>query len=227
MKFSKEDFKGNRELYLLLLKNGTPMALMNSVTAVGCMAAQGYVNQCGAEYTTAYSVCSKYLNLFMLPALTAGFAASSFVSQNYGAGKTERIRQGVHVCIGIVLIAYVLLGAVMVFLPKQIASFILNELGTIALTAQYMKICGVGLILLNLLFIYRNVVQGMGYPMIPMMSGIAEMVLRIPTIIILLPMLGFRAVAYAEIAAWIGALSLNFGAYVFYSRKLMNSSLNR
>ena len=161
----------------------------------------------------------------MLPALTAGFAISSFVSQNYGAGKTERIKQGVRVCIGVVLIAYILLGTVMVFLPKQIASLMLNEHGTIALTAQYMKICGVGLVLLNLLFIYRNVVQGMGHPMIPMVSGIAEMILRIPTIIVLLPMIGFKATAYAEIVAWIGALSLNFGAYVFYSKMLTNNSI--
>lgn len=211
------------EMNALLLKNGIPMACMNSVTAIGCMVVQGYVNGCGVAYTSAYSVCSKYLNLFMLPSLTAGFAISSFVSQNYGAKRPERIRQGVHVCLWIALISYLSLGAVMVFFSRPLAGLMLNEEETISLAVEYLKICGAALLLVNLLFIYRNCVQGMGYPFIPMLSGIAEMALRIPAIIILLPWIGFRGTAYAEGIAWIGALALNLGAYIIYFRNFSHS----
>lgn len=214
-----EDFKNDIAMYLLLLKNGIPMACMNSVTAVGCMIVQSYVNDCGVAYTSAYSVCSKYLNLFMLPSLTAGFSISAFVSQNYGAGKVERIKKGVHVCLLIALISYVLLGLVMAFLPELLAGFMLSEEETISLAVEYLKICGAALILVNLLFVYRNSVQGMGYPLIPMLSGITEMVLRIPAIIMLMPEIGFKATAYAEAAAWIGALTLNWIAYRIFIRK--------
>lgn len=214
-----EDFKNDIAMYLLLLKNGIPMACMNSVTAVGCMIVQSYVNDCGVAYTSAYSVCSKYLNLFMLPSLTAGFSISAFVSQNYGAGKVERIKKGVHVCLLIALISYVLLGLVMAFLPELLAGFMLSEEETISLAVEYLKICGAALILVNLLFVYRNSVQGMGYPLIPMLSGITEMVLRIPAIILLMPEIGFKATAYAEAAAWIGALTLNWIAYRIFIRK--------
>ena len=219
LEICKDDFESDTAMFLLLLKNGIPMACMNSITAVGCMVVQGYVNDCGVAYTSAYSVCSKYLNLFMLPSLTAGFAVSSFVSQNFGAGKTERIRQGVRVCINIALVSYLFLGSAMILLSKRLADFMLDESETIALSAEYLRICGAGLILLNLLFIYRNATQGMGYPLIPMLSGIAEMALRIPAIIFLLPHIGFRATACAEIIAWIGALALNVGAYMIYFRK--------
>lgn len=214
-----EDFKNDIAMYLLLLKNGIPMACMNSVTAVGCMVVQSYVNNCGVAYTSAYSVCSKYLNLFMLPSLTAGFSISAFVSQNYGAGKVERIKKGVRVCLWIAMISYVLLGSVMAFLPELLAGFMLSEEETISLAVEYLKICGAALILVNLLFVYRNSVQGMGYPLIPMLSGVTEMVLRIPAIILLLPEIGFKATAYAESAAWIGALALNWIAYRIFIRK--------
>lgn len=214
-----EDFKNDIAMYLLLLKNGIPMACMNSVTAVGCMVVQSYVNNCGVAYTSAYSVCSKYLNLFMLPSLTAGFSISAFVSQNYGAGKVERIKKGVRVCLWIAMISYVLLGSVMAFLPELLAGFMLSEEETISLAVEYLKICGAALILVNLLFVYRNSVQGMGYPLIPMLSGVTEMVLRIPAIILLLPEIGFKATAYAEAAAWIGALALNWIAYRIFIRK--------
>ena len=72
---------------------------------------------------------------------------------------------------------------------------------------------------INHLFVYRNVVQGMGYPLIPMISGFAEMILRIPAIILLLPHMEFRATAYAEIIAWVGALALNVIAYIIYFQK--------
>lgn len=222
LQICKEDFDGHKDMYYLLLKNGLPMACMNSITALGCMVVQRYVNDCGTIYTSAYSVCSKYLNLFMLPSLTAGFAISAFVSQNYGAGKTERIRQGVRVSVGIALTSYLLLGTIMVIFPRQLAGFMLNEMETISLSVEYLRICGVALILLNLLFIYRNVVQGMGYPIIPMLSGITEMVIRIPTIIFLLPSIGFKATAFAEGFAWIGALALNLIAYIFYSKKVVS-----
>lgn len=214
-----EDFKNDIAMYLLLLKNGIPMACMNSVTAVGCMVVQSYVNNCGVAYTSAYSVCSKYLNLFMLPSLTAGFSISAFVSQNYGAGKVERIKKGVRVCLWIAMISYVLLGSVMAFFPELLAGFMLSEEETISLAVEYLKICGAALILVNLLFVYRNSVQGMGYPLIPMLSGVTEMVLRIPAIILLLPEIGFKATAYAEAAAWIGALALNWIAYRIFIRK--------
>lgn len=216
LSFRKEDFIRDKETYLLLLKNGIPMALMNSITALGCMVVQRYLNNCGAEFTSAYSVCSKYLNLFMLSSLTAGFAISAFVSQNYGAGKIKRIRQGIRVCVVIALVSYLLLSSVIIFLPKQLAGFTLNENETISLTAEYLKICGGGLILINLLFVYRNVVQGMGHPLIPMLSGFAEMILRIPSIILLLPIIEFKATAYAELIAWIGALLLNIVGFNHY-----------
>lgn len=216
LQFNKEDFSGEMKTYLLLLKNGMPMAFMNSIIAIGCMVVQRYVNDCGAGYTSAYSVCSKYLNLFILPSLTAGFAISAFVGQNYGAGKTERIRQGIRVGVGIAFVSYLSLGSVMVLFPKQLAGFMLNESETIILTAQYLRICGAGLILVNLLFVYRNVVQGMGRPFIPMLSGLTEMILRIPAIILLLPGIGFKATAYAELIAWIGALLLNAAGFKYY-----------
>ncbi len=220
LRAGRSDFARDTAMSLRLLKNGVPMACMNSITAVGVMVVQGYVNGRGVMFTSAYSVCSRYINLFMLPALTAGVAASPFVSQNFGAGKKERIRQGVLVCSGIALISYAVLGTVMLVFSRQLGALMLNDSATIALTAQYLRICGVFLIFLNLLFVFRNAVLGMGYPFLPMISGILEMSLRIPAIMILLPRVGFRATGFAEAAAWTGAMTLNVTAFIVYYRKM-------
>lgn len=220
LRLTSEDYHNDSAMYLELLKNAVPMACTNSVIAVGCMIVQGYINGIGVSYTSAYSACSKYLNMAILPSITAGASLSAFVSQNYGAGKIDRIRKGVRVCIAISLVSYILLGSVMYFFPKTLAGFMLNEEETIALAVQYLKICGAMLFLVNFLFVFRNSVQGMGYPFIPMCSGIMEMFLRIPVIMLFLSNIGFHATAYAETVAWVGALAMNFAAYVIRIRKI-------
>lgn len=215
-----EDFKGDFLRNWILLKNGIPMACMNSITAVGCMIVQYYVNGIGVEYTSAYSVCNKYMNLFMLPSITAGFAISSFVGQNYGAKKYNRIQSGMHVSLLIVLVSYILLGSIMVFFPNQIVKIMLNGEKSIALAVAFLRICGISFFTLQLLFLYRNAVQGMGHPVFPMCSGVLEMAMRIGMIVIFLPRIGFRATAYAEVAAWIGALLLNAIAYIKYMHNI-------
>lgn len=218
---SKDDQKDTL-MYLELLKNDIPMACMNSVTAVGCMVVQGYVNGISVAYTSAYSACSKYLNLFMLPSITAGFSVSAFVSQNYGAGKIDRIKEGVRVCIVIALVSYFLLGSTMCFFPEILAGLLLNEAETITLAVQYLRICGVMLFFVNFLFVFRNSVQGMGYPFILMCSGIMEMVLRIPVIMLFLSRIGFQATAYAEAIAWAGALAMNATVYFMRIKKMLS-----
>ncbi|MBE6848324.1 MAG: MATE family efflux transporter [Ruminococcus sp.] len=221
IRLSAEDFRFDGSMMLALLKNGIPMACMNSITAIGCMVVQYFVNGMGVAYTSAYSACSRYINLFMQPACTAGFTMSSFTSQNYGAGKFSRIREGLHVCLTIALISYVLLGAVMVFFPRQLASLMLTGEESISLTMQYLSICGITLCGVDFLFVFRSGVQGMGKPFIPMCSGIIEMVMRIAVIVLMVPEVGFRATAYAETVAWFGALALNFIAFQYLlSRRL-------
>lgn len=220
LSLTSDDFKGSLRLSPVLLKNGIPMAFMNSVTAAGCIIAQSYVNTLGVEYTSAYSVCNRYINLFMLPSLTAGFAVSAFTSQNFGARKYLRIRECVRTGLIIGLFSYALCGAAMICLPEALAGLMLNGPQSIALASEFLRICGSMLFTLNALFIFRSALQGMGKPMIPMCSGILEMVLRVLIIVLLLPRIAFQAAAYAEIAAWTGALALNLAAYIIIVRRI-------
>ena len=214
------DFSIDLSLDMKLLKNGIPMALMNSITAVGCMVVQYFVNGLGVAYTTAYSACVKFLNLFMQPACTAGFVMSSFTSQNLGAQKYKRITQGLHVCLGIAAVTYIVLGSVTVFFPGFLAGIMMNGEEPISLAKEYLPACGVMLFTVDFLFIYRSAVQGLGRPLIPMLSGIIEMLMRIFVIVFFLDIFGFMSTAYADIAAWIGALLMNMIAfYIFMANK--------
>ncbi len=216
---SRENFATDMQLNGALLKNGIPMACMNSVTAVGSMIVQSYVNALGVVYTSAYSVGIRYINLLMIPSLTAGLSMASFAGQNYGAGKYHRIKEGVRVSLAIALIAYVFVGAALLLVPEFLAKIMVSGDEAVALSVEFLRIVGVTFWIISVMFVFRNTVQGMGYPFIPMCSGVLEMVMRISVIVLLLPKIGFEATAVAEAAAWSGALLLNFIAYVIHIRK--------
>ncbi len=219
----KEHFVNENKIFLELLANGLPMAFMNSITAVGCMVVQYFVNGYGVVYTAAYAACSKYLNLFMNPASTAGNAMSAYTSQNYGAGKFVRIKEGLNVTLTIAAVSYVVLGSLMVFFPELLARILLRGSAQIRLACMFLPRCGIMMIFVDVLFVVRNCVQGMGKPMLPMASGILEMLLRIFVISFLMSRLGFKATAYAEISAWIGALAVNGYALYKYLTPLVRS----
>ena len=214
IKLEKRHFVNDKKIFAELLKNGLPMAFMNSITAVGCMVVQYFVNGYGVVYTAAYAACSKYLNLFMNPAATAGNAMSAYTSQNYGARKYMRIVGGMKVCLGISAVSYILLGSLMIFLPGKLAAVLLSGESQITLVCTFLPRCGVMMIFLNILFVFRSCVQGMGKPMLPMVSGILEMFIRTFIISFFIGRIGFRATAYTEIGAWLGALLIN--AYALY-----------
>ncbi len=228
IRLTRADFATDLRMYGELFSNGLPMALMNSITAVGCMVVQYFVNGLGVAYTSAYSACSKYINLFMQPGCTAGITMSSFTGQNYGAGKYHRIRRGLFACLGIAFTFYMIAGAVMVLFPTQLAGLMLNGADSIALAVQFLPVCGTMMIIVDFLFVFRSGVQAMGNPLIPMISGIGEMIMRIAVILFFIPRVGFMATAYAEIAAWSIAFLLNFTAFwVILGRKMKVSENNR
>lgn len=216
IKLNKDHFKGNANVWWVLFANGIPMALMNSITAIGIMVVQYFVNGYGVVYTAAYAACSKYLNLFMNPSGTMASAVSAYTSQNYGAKEYKRILEGMDFCLKIVTGFYIVLGGVMFFAPEFLARILLSGAKQVDLVCTFLPPCGMMLIFLNILFVVRAVVQGMGKPMLPMASGIMEMVLRISVIWIFMGRIGFRAAAYAEISAWIGALIVNTYALYLY-----------
>ena len=214
IRLSRSDFSNNAGVWKALIANGLPMALMNSITAIGCMVVQYFVNGYGVVYTAAYAACSKYLNLFMNPAGTAANAISAYTSQNYGAQKYDRIVEGIKFGLKMVGVFYVVLGGIMILIPATLARVLLSGPEQIKLVCIFLPTCGIMLIFLNVLFIVRAAVQGMGKPMLPMVSGILEMILRTLVISMLMSRIGFRATAFAEISAWLGALVVN--AYALY-----------
>ena len=118
---------------------------MNSVTAVGGMVLQVFVNQMGTAYVAAYAACMKVCGLFEQPGITLGLALLTFTGQNYGAGKYDRIKQGVRAGVVLSVLVNLPFAALEIFCPKFLASLMLNDATVISYTCIFLPVTGVAL----------------------------------------------------------------------------------
>lgn len=220
VRLHKEDWRLDWRLIGSQFKIGIPVAFMNSVTAVGCILLQYFVNRLGVNYTAAYTACSRVTQLLIQPCTAVGMTISTFAGQNLGAGKIDRIKQGLKDASKITMTITVISTICLIFAPRFLASIVLSDPAIIDLSLNYLRICGVMLWSIALLFLVRSALQGMGFTVVPMASGFLELALRVVVILLLASRFGFAAIAMAEVAAWFGAFALNGVALLIKLKKL-------
>ena len=205
LKMERENWKIRLYMVKELLIMGLPVACMNSVTAVGNMVLQYFVNLMGSNYVAAYAACSKITGLGQQPGQAVGLTMLTFTGQNLGAGRFDRIREGVKKAVLLSMLLNVPIAILLIGFPTQLVSLMLSEPSIIAMSEEYLPITGFCMILLGFLFVFRSTCQGMGQTLIPMLSGGVEVVLRVSVVLLAVGLTGFYRIAVAEVSAWIGA----------------------
>ncbi len=190
-----------------LLLMGAPMGLQFSVTAIGSMVLQSSINSLGSIYASAFTAGVRINAFAMCPLDAIATGVSTFCSQNFGAGKSERIYQGYR--IGIVAAASygVLIGLFLIFLGRTACLLFLSPEETVILdaAAMFLRWNGYFFPILGLLNVSRITVQGLGFSGRAILSGAMEMVARIFVSFVLIPRSGFTGVCYANPVAWVAA----------------------
>ena len=219
LKFQREDCALSGELQLRLLNLGMPMAFQNAVISVGGMIVQFVINGFGVEFIAGFTATNKLYGMLEVAATSYGFAMTTYTGQNLGAGERERVRSGYRQAMAIAMATSLVIAAVMVLGGKAILlCFISGEAktveATLAIAYHYLFIMSVCLPVLYYLHVTRSCIQGMGNTVLPMLSGLAEFLMRTASALLLPKLMGQQGIFYAEIAAWLGAdLVLGFSYY--------------
>ena len=190
-----------------LIKNGIPLALQFSITAVGSVMLQSCVNGLGADAIAAVTIGGKTQLMITLPSETIGATMTVFCGQNLGAGKLDRIKKGVGR--GVILAGcYTVIGfCVAKFLGPYISLLFISggEAGVIELAQQYINAGSYFYFILSILFLFRNSIQGLGYSSVAMFAGVFELVARAIMGFGFVNTLGYDAACIANPVAWIAA----------------------
>lgn len=171
-----------------------------------------------------FTASNKLYGVLEIAAVSYGYAITTYVGQNLGAKKYQRIRKGVHSGTYMALLTSVVISGVMVLFGRNILSlFVSGEPEQIRqvldIAYKYLFIMAIFLWVLYLLYVYRSAIQGLGNTLIPLASGIAEFVMRVSVALLLPKLIGEDGIFYAEICAWTSAAVLLFISYMIIIRK--------
>ena len=217
LRFTGEDLRPQRERLKNLLRIGIPAAAKNMVIAVGGMAVMAVVNAFGTAVIAGVTATNKLYGLLEIAALSYGYAVTTYVGQNYGAMRHDRIVAGMKAATVLSLVTAVLVAGVMIVFGRPITMLFISgenpmlaqEAGTVAY--RYLCVMSGCLPVLYLLYLFMSALQGFGDTVHPMVSGIVELVLRL----LVAGIVAYTGFVYgifgAEVAAWIGS-----AAYLWY-----------
>ena len=214
----KKHFQAEHSLDYKLLYLGAPMAFQNIVIAIGGLVVQYVVNGYGFLFVAGFTATNKLYGILELAATSFGYALTTYVGQNLGAGKYDRIKKGVHKGAFMAILTSLVITVVMIVLGRPILSmFISGEpeqvVQVLDIAYQYLFMMAICLWVLYLLHAYRSAIQGLGNTIVPLISGIVELIMRVCVALLLPLVIGEQGIFYAEVFAWAGAVALLVSSY--------------
>ena len=201
LRMKKEDWYFRRSLAFKQIGVGIPMGLQYSITAIGTMMVQSALNMLGT-------------------------ASATYNAQNIGAGKLERVREGFRASHFIGIVYSIIVGGFLFFAGKYFAYLFISDNieEVLPMVAIYVKCVALFFIPLYFVNVLRNGIQGMGYGLLPMMAGVAELAGRGITATIAAGKSSYIGTCLASPVAWIFATVLLWVMY-FYVMKDMSRKL--
>ncbi len=226
LKLSSRHFRfQDRHLPLRLFLLGFPMAFQNAIISVGGMIVQFVVNGFGVIFIAGFTATNKLYGVLEVAATSYGYAMVTYTGQNLGARKTERIRKGVKAALLIALFTSLIIAGAMLLGGRVILGWFISGTPTEARQAlqiayYYLAVMSICLPILYTLHITRSAIQGMGNTLLPLVSGIAEFIMRAVTAIFLPVLIGEKGIFYAEVMAWTGATVILVISYFAVIKKM-------
>lgn len=226
---SWEDFRPDYQMIGKHLAIGLPMAFQFSITAIGTVVLQGALNSFGPDNIAAFTAGGKVEQLVTQIGPAIGVTMANYAGQNLGAGRLDRIKSGVRSCTVFTIILSVLAALAVHFASPALSGLFISDgpgkEAVVAASVQYIDTVCVFFPALFMIFVYRNVLQGIGRSFMPLMAGFFELIARCSVAFTLPKTMGFVGICLAGPVAWLAAcIPLGISYYVIFGKLLKNHS---
>ena len=184
---------------------GFPMGFEYSVSAIGAVIMQDAINLLGSTAVAAQTAGEKIRQMFTLPMESVGMAMATYVGQNHGAHRTDRIKQGIKDGCMIQLTYCVAAWVVIFFLKPYAVGLVLGDADPVVTAGaiQYLAIMSMLFCFHGLLMIFRNTLQGLGYSVQAIISGVGELIGRsLGGLLAVKTALGYVGICLSNPFAW-------------------------
>jgi putative MATE family efflux protein len=220
VKVNFRDMHFDRAIFMQSVRIGLPTGLQQTFVSIGMVALLKIVNSFGTSVVAAYSAAGRIDNLAILPAMNLSMALSTFVGQNIGAGKSERVRAGLRATIRMTVIMSVIMSLIIVILKVPLMKLFTPDAEVIRVGAKYLLIVGSFYLVFNLMFTVGGVMRGAGDTLIPMFITLFSLwVIRVPSAFLLAEKMGETGIWWSIPSGWLVGLVLSYLYYLTGSWK--------
>lgn len=198
-------FKAEGSLYRDLIGQGLSMALMSALVSSGSVILQSSINGFGTAVLAGHISARKIFGISIIPMIMMGPASATFVSQNLGAGRIDRIKKGV-IAADLLCVAWaVLCLATLPFAARFLISAVSGSTssGVLEYGSKYITFMQPFYAVLGVLFVTRNSLQGLGSKILPLISSIIELFGKVLFTLVIIPHSGTWGIIMCEPLIWV------------------------
>ena len=204
----------DKEIFLQSIRIGLPTGIQHTLVAIGNLALLSIVNKFGTNVLAAYSVANRIDMMATIPSLSFSQALSTFVGQNIGANKTERVRTGLKTTIKKAGAITVITTVIIVLMGNIMMRMFTSDTDVIRIGNEYLTIVSAFYLLFTMMFIFNGIMRGAGDTIFPMFFSLVSLwLVRIPLAYYLSARMGESGIWWAIPAGWLIGLILSFFYY--------------
>ncbi len=202
-------------IFLQSLRIGLPSGIQQTFIAIGIVALNSIVNTFGTNVIAAYSAAGRIDSIAAMPAMNFSAALSSFVGQNLGAGKLDRIRRGLTSTLVMSSLVCVVLTLGIVSFGNELMSLFTTDPEVIRIGEGYLVIVSSFYILFSTMFVFNGVLRGAGATLVPMFITVFSLwIFRLPAALFLSHIFGEQGIWWAIPIGWGMGLIGSVGYYL-------------
>ncbi len=153
-----------------IVRFGFPTALQGSIIDISNILIQSYVNSFGKDAMAGVGAYSKLEGFAFLPVISFSMAMSTFISQNLGAGKKDRIKKGMRFGLLCTVLSIEAIGVIVFFLSPLLIKAFNSDAEVIYYGVARAKVASLFYCLLGFSNVTAAVMRGLGKPMAPMIT---------------------------------------------------------
>lgn len=216
--------KFNWKIFGQCITYGLPTGIQQSLVAFGSVALFGIVNGWGTDVIAGYTAGIRVDNLAVIPSMNFAMALTSFTGQNVGAGRMDRVRQGLNKTMLFSSGLCLVITAIIVFFGKYILRIFTKDMAVIDIGSDYLVIVSSFYLIFSAMFVINGMLRGAGAVIFPMISTLVSLwIVRIPVAVWLSKRIGETGIWWSIPIGW--TVGLLIVLIYYWSRKWENQSI--
>ncbi|MRT93179.1 MATE family efflux transporter [Ancylomarina sp. 16SWW S1-10-2] len=214
MKFSVAKLRFDTDLFKKSLKIGLPSGLQQTFVAVGMMTLLGIVNTFGTDVIAAYTAAGRIDSLAMMPAMNFAQALATFVGQNLGANKIDRVKKGFKATFIMSNLFCLIMSALIILFGSNLMRLFTTDPQVIEIGQNYLIIVSSFYLIFSSMFTIQGVLRGAGDTLIPMFITLFSLwIIRIPAAYFLSNEIGSDGIWWSIPMGWSIGMTCS---YIYY-----------